>query len=134
MSPELTSVVSKRNLGTTFSAGVLAYFPQYQQNFITLYCFPHFLPLLFSCTRCSLEQSTRKVIIYLKNYQTTTIFFFSSSFLGTFFWVPITFKRYHFQSGYDPAFTPLKPPKIKILKNVKICWRYHDFTHVYYGS
>ena len=27
-------------------------------------------------------------------------------------------------------FIPLKIPKIKILKNEKICWRYHHFAHV----
>ena len=27
-------------------------------------------------------------------------------------------------------FNPLKTPKIKILKNEKICWRYHHFTYV----
>ena len=31
-------------------------------------------------------------------------------------------------------FIPLKTPKIKILKNEKICWRYHHFTHVYQKS
>ena len=31
-------------------------------------------------------------------------------------------------------FIPLKPPKIKILKNEKICWRYHHFTHVHQKS
>ena len=40
------SVASKRNLGTTFSAGGLVYFHQYQQNFIDLYMelltFSHF--------------------------------------------------------------------------------------------
>ena len=29
-----------------------------------------------------------------------------------------------------PLYTP-KSPKIKILKNLKTCWRYHYFTHVY---
>ena len=28
-------------------------------------------------------------------------------------------------------FIPLKPPKIKILKNENVCWRYHHFTHVH---
>ena len=31
-------------------------------------------------------------------------------------------------------FYPHKNPKIKILKNEKICWRYHHFTHVYQKS
>ena len=31
-------------------------------------------------------------------------------------------------------FYPHKNPKIKILKNKKICWRYHYFTHVYQKS
>ena len=32
--------------------------------------------------------------------------------------------------GLFCLFTPLKTPKIKILKNKTICWRYHDFTQV----
>ena len=35
-------------------------------------------------------------------YQKTAVFFFSSSFLRTFFWVPITFECYHFQSQCYP--------------------------------
>ena len=35
--------------------------------------------------------------------------------------------------GHFLPFYPLKTPKIKILKNEKICWRYH-FTHVYQKS
>ena len=31
-------------------------------------------------------------------------------------------------------FISLKIPKIKILKNEKICWRYYHFTHVYQKS
>ena len=31
-------------------------------------------------------------------------------------------------------FTSLKTPKIKILRNGKICWRYRHFTHVYQKS
>ena len=31
-------------------------------------------------------------------------------------------------------FYPFKTPKINILKNEKICWRYHHFTHVYQKS
>ena len=34
-----------------------------------------------------------------------------------------------FRSSF--ALLPHKNPKIKILKNEKICWRYHHFTHVY---
>ena len=36
--------------------------------------------------------------------------------------------------GHFLPFYPLKTPKIKILKNEKICWRYHHFTHVYQKS
>ena len=51
--------------------------------------------------------------------------------------------RYHYQNlddmiysswDIDCPFTPIKTPKIKILKNEKICWRYHHFTHVYQKS
>ena len=49
------------------------------------------------------KKNTRKLNIYLKNYQTKTNFFFSSSFLGTFLWMSIMFKHYHFQSGYNPV-------------------------------
>lgn len=37
-----TSVASKRNLETAFSAGRLVYFPRRQQNVIDLYYFTHF--------------------------------------------------------------------------------------------
>ena len=36
--------------------------------------------------------------------------------------------------GHFLPFYPLKTPKIKILKNEKICWRYHHFTQVYQKS
>ena len=36
--------------------------------------------------------------------------------------------------GHFLSFYPLKNPKIKILKNEKICWRYHHFTHVHQKS
>ena len=58
------------------------------KKFIDLYCFSHFQPLLFSCIRCSFVRT--------QFYQAITIFFFSSSFLGTFFGVPIMFECYRF--------------------------------------
>ena len=36
--------------------------------------------------------------------------------------------------GHLLPFYPPKTSKIKILKNEKICWRYHRFTHVYQKS
>ena len=33
--------------------------------------------------------------------------------------------------GHFLSFYPLKTPKIKTLKNEKICWRYRHFTHVF---
>ena len=36
--------------------------------------------------------------------------------------------------GHFLPFIPLKTPKIKILKNEKICWRYHHFTYVHKKS
>ena len=36
--------------------------------------------------------------------------------------------------GHFLLFYPLKPPRIKILKNEKICCRYHHFTHMYQKS
>ena len=36
--------------------------------------------------------------------------------------------------GHLLPFYPHKNPKIKILKNEKICWRYHHFTYVYQKS
>ena len=33
--------------------------------------------------------------------------------------------------GHFSPFVPLKTPKIKILKNEKICWRYNHFTHMH---
>ena len=84
------SVTSKRNVGTTISAGSLVYLPQYQQNFITAYCFSQFSSLLVSCISCTFEQITKKLIVYLRNL---SIFFLSSLILGTFFWALITFER-----------------------------------------
>ena len=36
--------------------------------------------------------------------------------------------------GHFLPFYSIKTPKIKILKNEKICWRYEHFTHVYQKS
>ena len=36
--------------------------------------------------------------------------------------------------GHFLPFISLKTPKIKILKNEKICWKYHHFTHVHQKS
>ena len=36
--------------------------------------------------------------------------------------------------GHLLPFHPHKNPKIKILKNENICWRYHHFTNVYQKS
>ena len=36
--------------------------------------------------------------------------------------------------GHFLPIIPLKTQKIKILKNEKICWRYHHFTHVHQKS
>lgn len=76
------SVASRRNLETAFSAGRLVYFPRRQQNVIDLYYFKHFLPLLFSCIRCSFEQNTRRLIVYLRDQKTTFSFFFLLHFWG----------------------------------------------------
>ena len=97
------SAAFKRNLGTTFSVKDLVYFPQDQQSFNYLYYFPHVHPFLFSCISCFCEQNTGKLIIYLRNLSEKPIFFFSSSFLETFFWAPIQIELYHFQSKCDPS-------------------------------
>ena len=74
------------------------YFPGYLQNFIDLHYFSYFQPVLSSCLSCSFKQSTRKLIVYLRNLLDNNLFL-SPSFLGTFFWVSIIFKFSHFQSG-----------------------------------
>ena len=79
----------------------LVYFLQYQQNYVDLYCFAHFQPLLFSCIRCYYEQNTRKPIVYLRNLSDNNNFVFPFFIFGDIFWAPITFERYHFQSGYN---------------------------------
>ena len=94
----LNSVTSRRNFGTTFSAGG----PQYQQNFIDLYHFAHFQPLLFSSIRCSVEQNIRKLIVYCKNLSENNNFMFLFFIFGDIFWASM-FERYHFQSGCDPV-------------------------------
>ena len=52
--------------------------------------------LLFSCMTCSFEQSTRKLIVYLRNLSENNNSLFRFCVLITFFWAPITFERYHF--------------------------------------
>ena len=58
----------------------------------------------FSCVRCSFEQNTRKLLVYLRNLSENKNSFFLIQFWGHFFWVPITFECYHFQSGCNPGF------------------------------
>ena len=36
--------------------------------------------------------------------------------------------------GHFLPFYSIKTPKLKILKNEKVCWRYHHFAHVYQKS
>ena len=38
------------------------------------------------------------------------------------------------QIGNFGSFLPFIPLKVKILKNEKICWRYHHFTNVHQKS
>ena len=97
----MCSVASRRNLATAFSAGGLVCFPQYQQNFIDLFYFAQFLPLLFSCIRFSFEQNTRKLIVYLRYLPNNNNFLFLFLIFRDIFWGPITFERYRFQSGCD---------------------------------
>ena len=47
--------------------------------------FSHFQSLLFSCIRCSFEQNTRKLFVYLRNESENNIFPFLLFILGTFF-------------------------------------------------
>ena len=41
-----------------------------------IYSFSHFLPLLFSCIRCSFEENTKKFIVYLINLSDSNKFIF----------------------------------------------------------
>ena len=99
---QFNSVASRRNLGRMFAAGNLVYFPQYHQILIDLYCFPHFLPFLFSCIDVLFNRTQGSSLFTWEISQKTTIFFCSSSFLGTFFWAPM-FEHYHFYSWCDPV-------------------------------
>ena len=47
-----------------------------------------------------MKRTQGSLLLTWEIYQTAAIFFFSSAFLGTFFWVSITFESYHFQSWY----------------------------------
>ena len=73
--------------------------PQYQQTFIDSY-FAHFEQLHFSCIRCSFEQNTKKLMIYLRSLSDKNNFLFLFIF-GDIVWVPITFECYHFWSEYN---------------------------------
>ena len=68
-------------------------------NFIDSY-FPHFEQLHFSCIRCSFEQNTKKLMIYLRSLSDMNNFLFLFIF-GDIVWVPITFECYHFWSEYN---------------------------------
>ena len=58
---------SRKNLGTTFSAGGLVDFLNNRKMLlicIVLHTISHFF---FGCIRCYFEQNTRKLIVYLRN-------------------------------------------------------------------
>ena len=61
-------------------------------------------PLLFSCISCSFEQNTMKLIVYLRKLSENSNFLFIFFIFGEIFLVPITFERYHFQSGCSPEY------------------------------
>ena len=50
-----------------------------------------------------MNRTQRNSLFTQEIHQTATIFFFSSSYMRTFFWTPITFEHYHFQSRYNPG-------------------------------
>ena len=57
--------------------------------------------------------------------------------LPRLFIFPIVYKKKRTEIGNFRSFFALlllKTPKINILKNEKICWRYHHFIHVYQKS
>ena len=63
---------------------------RYQQNFINLYCFALFYPLL-CCIRCYFLKNTGKLIVYLRNLSDNNFLFlffiFGDIFLGAHnFW------------------------------------------------
>ena len=64
--------------GQRFQLGVFSTFLNTLQNFIDLYCFSLFLPLLFSCIRFSFERKTKKLIVYLRNLSDNDKFIFQS--------------------------------------------------------
>ena len=96
----MSSVASRRNLGTTFSIGGLVNFLNTSKILlicIVLHPFSHFFLAVSNVLFNRIQGSS---LFTWEIYQKTTVFFFSSSFLGIFFWAPIRFERYHFQSGY----------------------------------
>ena len=94
---------STRNLRTAFSAVGLAIFLDISTIlliYIVLLIFSHF----FSVVKDILLNRTQVISLLTSEIYHTKIFlFFSSSFLGEFFWVPIRFERCHFHSGYEPG-------------------------------
>ena len=80
----------------SWASGLLSSIPAKFYSFI----FCTLLATFFLAIQRSFEQKQRGSLFTWEIDQKTTIFFFSSSFLGIFFGVPITFELYHFQSGY----------------------------------
>ena len=75
----------------TFSWGRF-YFPQYQQNVIVLYYIFHTFSHFFLTVQDRLlNRSWGGLLFTWEICQKTTIFFFFSSFWGTFFWVSFFF-------------------------------------------
>ena len=99
------SVASRRNLVThsVFSWGLVYCLDTSKilLIYIVFHTFSH--TFLFSCIRCSFEQYTRKLSVYLRKLSDNNFLFFLFSFGRCFFWAPISFACYHFQSGYDPG-------------------------------
>ena len=79
------SIASRRNLGTTFSAGVWSIFLN-TSKILLIYIILHtsFWPIPFSCIRCAFVQNTRKLIVYLRNLS-ENVFFFLLNLWGNFF-------------------------------------------------
>ena len=71
-------------------------------------------------------------IAYLKKYKKTPV-----DIIIKILKICLRYRPKHTGIGNFRSFfhlLPLETPKIKVLNNEKICWRYHRFTHVHHKS
>ena len=99
--------------------------------------FTHFQPLLFSCIRCSFEQNTRNLIVYLRNLS-ENYFLFLFFIFEVIFWAPKTIECYHFHfvtlKTFDSGFRKLDNFLVIKTEIVKFIWPHQNSVHNCHNS